>query len=162
MSLSEKSDFFPYHTQCINFFTKFLVAIKALIFNFSNPLSLEVEALWKNEYPVLIQCPHMATVLKDPTDHSLLPCRTVSSTHFYIFLWFSSFYPISTLTTLFSFYSPIVSLATGFLSKHRRFNVDLSDCSMIKRRRHWQPTPVLLPGESHGQRTMVGCSPWVH
>ena len=22
------------------------------------------------------------------------------------------------------------------------------------------PTPVLLPGESHGQRSMVGCSPW--
>ena len=23
----------------------------------------------------------------------------------------------------------------------------------------WQPTPVLLPGESHGQRSLVGCSP---
>ena len=22
------------------------------------------------------------------------------------------------------------------------------------------PTPVLLPGESHGQRSLVGCSPW--
>ena len=29
------------------------------------------------------------------------------------------------------------------------------------RRRHWQPTPVLLPGESHGQRSLVGCTPWV-
>ena len=27
-------------------------------------------------------------------------------------------------------------------------------------RRQWQPTPVLLPGKSHGQRNMVGCSPW--
>ena len=27
-------------------------------------------------------------------------------------------------------------------------------------RRQWQPTPVLLPGESHGQRSLVGCSPW--
>ena len=27
-------------------------------------------------------------------------------------------------------------------------------------RRHWHPTPVLLPGKSHGQRSMVGCSPW--
>ena len=26
--------------------------------------------------------------------------------------------------------------------------------------RHWQPTPVLLPGKSHGQRSLVGCSPW--
>ena len=27
-------------------------------------------------------------------------------------------------------------------------------------RRKWQPTPVLLPGKSHGQRTLVGYSLW--
>ena len=27
-------------------------------------------------------------------------------------------------------------------------------------RRAWQPTPVFLPGESHGQRRLVGYSPW--
>ena len=27
-------------------------------------------------------------------------------------------------------------------------------------RREWQPTPVFLPGESHGQRSLVGHSPW--
>ncbi|KAB0347365.1 hypothetical protein FD754_012222 [Muntiacus muntjak] len=27
-------------------------------------------------------------------------------------------------------------------------------------RRAWQPTPVFLPGESHGQRSLEGCSPW--
>ena len=26
-------------------------------------------------------------------------------------------------------------------------------------RRQWHPTPVLLPGKSHGQRVLVGCSP---
>ena len=31
---------------------------------------------------------------------------------------------------------------------------------IINRRRHWQPTPVLLPGKSHGWRNLVGCSPW--
>ena len=30
----------------------------------------------------------------------------------------------------------------------------------IVRRRQWQPTPVLLPGKSHGWRSLVGCSPW--
>ena len=30
------------------------------------------------------------------------------------------------------------------------------------RRRQWQPTPVLLPGKSHGQRSLGGCSPWGH
>ena len=27
-------------------------------------------------------------------------------------------------------------------------------------RRKWQPTPVLLPGKSHGQKGLVGYSPW--
>ena len=27
-------------------------------------------------------------------------------------------------------------------------------------RRQWHPTPVLLPGKSHGWRSLVGCSPW--
>ena len=27
-------------------------------------------------------------------------------------------------------------------------------------RRQWRPTPVLLPGKSHGWRSLVGCSPW--
>ena len=27
-------------------------------------------------------------------------------------------------------------------------------------RRKWQPTPLFLPGKVHGQRTLVGYSPW--
>ena len=27
-------------------------------------------------------------------------------------------------------------------------------------RKRWHPTPVPLPGKSHGRRTLVGCSPW--
>ena len=30
----------------------------------------------------------------------------------------------------------------------------------VKWRRQWHPTPVLLPGKSHGWRSLVGCSPW--
>ena len=30
----------------------------------------------------------------------------------------------------------------------------------LLQRRQWQPTPVLLPGKFHGQRSLVGCSPW--
>ena len=26
----------------------------------------------------------------------------------------------------------------------------------------WQPMPVFLPGESHGQRSLAGYSPWGH
>ena len=32
--------------------------------------------------------------------------------------------------------------------------------NLFVRRRQWHPTPVLLPGKSHGQRSLVGCSPW--
>ena len=32
--------------------------------------------------------------------------------------------------------------------------------SILVQRRQWHPTPVLLPGKSHGQRSLVGCSPW--
>ena len=33
-------------------------------------------------------------------------------------------------------------------------------CIPLFRRRQWHPTPVLLPGKSHGRRSLVGCSPW--
>ena len=32
--------------------------------------------------------------------------------------------------------------------------------SPYTRRRQWHPTPVLLPGKSHGWRSLEGCSPW--
>ena len=32
--------------------------------------------------------------------------------------------------------------------------------SGVSRRRQWHLTPVLLPGESHGRRSLEGCSPW--
>ena len=30
----------------------------------------------------------------------------------------------------------------------------------VSRRRQWHPTPALLPGKSHGRRSLVGPSPW--
>ena len=32
----------------------------------------------------------------------------------------------------------------------------------IPRRRAWQPTPIFLPGESHGKMSMVDYGPWGH
>ena len=29
-------------------------------------------------------------------------------------------------------------------------------------KRKWQPTPTFLPGKFHGQRSLVGYSPWGH
>ena len=36
----------------------------------------------------------------------------------------------------------------------------LDTASVCHQRSEWHPTPVLLPGKSHGQRGLVGCSPW--
>ena len=33
-------------------------------------------------------------------------------------------------------------------------------CSCTRHWRQWHPTPVLLPGKSHGRRSLMGCSPW--
>ena len=41
--------------------------------------------------------------------------------------------------------------------KRHGFNPEVGK---IPWRRTWQPTPVFLHGESHGQRSLAGCSPW--
>ena len=38
----------------------------------------------------------------------------------------------------------------------------LSLFTFMHRRRKWQPAPVLMPGESQGRGSLVGCSPWGH
>ena len=45
--------------------------------------------------------------------------------------------------------------------QRRRYGFD-PWVKMIPWRRAQQPTPVFLPGESHGQRSLAGCSPWGH
>ena len=37
-----------------------------------------------------------------------------------------------------------------------------SNQSILKEISVWPPTPVFLPGKSHGQRSLVGCSLWGH
>ena len=40
------------------------------------------------------------------------------------------------------------------------FRVLIKNKNKLLWRREWQPTPVFLPGESHGQRCLAGYSPW--
>ena len=42
------------------------------------------------------------------------------------------------------------------------FIIQNCGCLCAFRRRQWHPTPVLLPGKSHGWKSLVGCSPWGH
>ena len=52
--------------------------------------------------------------------------------------------------------SHIPTLASG----SENVEPSLSLSTFMHWRRKWQPTPVFLPGESHGQKSLVGCSPW--
>ena len=73
-------------------------------------------------------------------------CENFWSYNYFIF-------PILTLTVSFLF---IISNKTDYQkvsakTESFRFNINW---------RWWHPTPVLLPGKSHGRRSLVGCSPW--
>ena len=46
------------------------------------------------------------------------------------------------------------------LLKHHSSKASILRRSAFFWRRQWHPTPVLLPGKSHGRRSLVGCSSW--
>ena len=48
----------------------------------------------------------------------------------------------------------------GSLTVRHYWTTSLSLSTFMHWRRKWQPTPMFLPGESHGWRRLVGCSPW--
>ena len=68
-----------------------------------------------------------------------------------LFILFTLFCSSEVISTILSSSSLICSSAPDIL---------LLILSRVFWRRKWQPTPVFLPGESHGRRSLVGCSPW--
>ena len=50
----------------------------------------------------------------------------------------------------------------GSLRVEHDWATSLSLFTFMHWRRKWRPTPVFLPGKSHGQRSLVGYSPWGH
>ena len=58
---------------------------------------------------------------------------------------------------------------TGLSNFHFSFSLFITPKSLnlylkgnrnLRRRKQWHPIPVLLPGKSHGRKSLVGCSPW--
>ena len=66
----------------------------------------------------------------------------------------------SILTTSYTvFWASVVTQMVKLLPAVRETQVQSADQEDPQRRK-WQPTPVLLPGEFHGWRSLVGYSPW--
>ena len=53
-------------------------------------------------------------------------------------------------------------MGPAFLSPSHSFKKWIRVKCPLLWRRQWHPTWVLLPGKSHGRRSLVGCSPWGH
>ena len=72
-------------------------------------------------------------------------------------------------TPIFIYWKAIFKWNIAFLGcKHKGFLLSVSlswllwnVCARVTfQRRRWHPTTVLLPGKSHGRRSMEGCGPW--
>ena len=84
---------------------------------------------------------------------TLLPSPVISTTGYYfLFGSISSFF-----LELFLHSSPVACWAPTNLGRS-----PFSVISFCLWRRKWQPTPTFLPRKSHGQRSLVGYSPWSH
>ena len=76
-----------------------------------------------------------------------------------VFGFFISQRSFLTLTLATQWFSKCVSWS--FVELFRKGeDKGLSSSTSPSWRRKWHPTSVLLPGKSHGRRSLVGCSPW--
>ena len=73
-------------------------------------------------------------------------CALIYNYLFFIF-WLTSFCMTDSRSIHVTANDPVLFLFYGWVAFH---------CQ----RRQWHPTPALLPGKSHGRRSLVGCSPW--
>ena len=102
------------------------------------------ETLGLRRFPLACPLPSLLseamTCQGDPSlgVHSFLPPSLPSSLPSFLFSFFPSF------------------SNTNTYNKPKGFATTIP----ILWRRQWHPTSVLLPGKSHGQRSLVGCSPW--
>ena len=73
-------------------------------------------------------------------------------------LWLSAFFTVQLSHPYMTTGKTIALTRRTFVGKAMSLLFNM--LSRLLRRRRWHPTPVLLPGKSHGWRSLVGCSPW--
>ena len=107
----------------------------------------------KSESEATQLCP----TLSDPMDCSL----PGSSVHGSFQARVLSGLPLPSPEEIASLYHSIVFLYFFAFFPEESFLFLIRDIPAFKnQRRQWRPTPVLLPGKSHGQRSLVGCNLW--
>ena len=123
---------------------------------------LTTESTLKSRLPAI---PFTKSILKDliaafSIVNSFLPIHLlllVYETHIFVL------FLLHTLSYINRLLSPLLPLSIGI---SQRLVWASLVAQLVKNppawRRKWQPTPVFLPGESHGRRSLVGCSPWGH
>ena len=84
------------------------------------------------------------------TSRTIVQCLNPGNQHWY------------NIITKYRLYSNFASFPTNviFLIQDPNQNPILHLAILSPWRRQWHPTPVFLPGKSHGWRSLVSCSPW--
>ena len=77
-------------------------------------------------------------------------------------LWRSAFFTVQLSHPYMTTGKTIALNRRTFVGKVMSLLLNMHDPDNHGRRRQWHPTPVLLPGKSHGQSSLVGCSPCGH
>ena len=99
----------------------------------------------------------------DSSEHGIFPCKNTGvGCHALLQVLFptqGSKIPTPHLLYLLHWQAGSLSLVR---STWKAPSVWLGIFNITGRRKQWHPTPVLLPGKSHGRRSLVGCSLWGH
>ena len=111
-------------------------------------------------FVVIQSCPTLATPKSWSFSFSIIPSKEHPGLISSRMDWLDLLAVQGTLKSLLQHHSSKASNLTLTQSINSILLIFLSFTHSFFQRRQWHPTPVLLPGKSHGRRSLVGCSPW--
>ena len=112
---------------------------------------------WVTELKIFTSKSHSRVPILSPSHHSETTFGNPEVS--YISSWINTgFYHVISFVLLHSLRPLLIHLSSDAFNLHGA--VKFGSLLWEQRRRWWHPTPVLLPGKSHGWRSLGGCSPW--